>query len=65
MSEFKKWWKTQCPPEDPFIVVNVEDAWITALKWVLSKQVQIDWRFSNVILPKDIEQELKEIKNEK
>lgn len=35
MSKFKTWWKTQCPPEDPFIEPNIQDTWIAALKWVL------------------------------
>jgi len=44
MQEFEKWWKTQCPPEDPFIEANVREAYNQgykdALEWILNNKVE-------------------------
>ena len=60
MKAFEKWWEANWwELEDGGNEFHAaEDAWREALKWTLSQQEQIDWRFSPAIQPAVVEKEL-------
>jgi len=57
MKEFEKWSKKYMP-RNLHSKAYGEAAWKAALEWMLAQQCHLDWRFSFVILPEVIEEEL-------